>query len=333
MEKRFVLACVVCLAAEAWGAPAGNPVPAGFAYQGVLSDPVTGPLAGEQTVTFRLFDEVSGGVPLWETNQMVVCSPEGLFHAWLEGGEEMTDAFLESGDGPFGRYLELEVEGHGGAIAPRVEFTASPQALLAHSARQSVADFPVAGDLAVAATNGVSRVAATSRFGGKASFTNLHVGGNATWTGSAPSMKVDGPVEAGTLEVPGCLAAGSIAMWAGDPHSIPEGWALCDGSNGTPDLRDLFLVGVGDDRQGQVYRYGDVGGADAVALESSQIPAHHHGMDAPDEQQEYVVGNPSWGDEVLYALADALQETDPAGEGKAHENRPPYCALYFIMKL
>lgn len=333
MKKLFVLACVACLAAEAWGAPAGDAVPAGFAYQGVLSDPVTGALSGEQKVAFRLFEEASGGMPLWETNQVVVCSPEGLFHAWLEGGDAMVDAFRQQGDAPFGRYLELEVEGHGGAIAPRVEFTSAPQALLARSARQTVADFPVAGDLAVAATNGVSRVAATSRFGGKASFTNLHVGGNATWTGSAPSMKVDGPVEAGTLEVPGCLAAGSIAMWAGDPHSIPEGWALCDGSNGTPDLRDLFLVGVGDDRQGNAYRYGDEGGADTVALESSQIPAHHHGMDVPDEQQQYLAGNPSWGDEVAYALSGLAQDTDPAGEGKAHENRPPYCALYFIMKL
>ena len=40
------------------------------------------------------------------------------------------------------------------------------------------------------------------------------------------------------------LPAGVIAMWSGTIAGIPGGWALCDGTNGTPDLRDRFIVGA-----------------------------------------------------------------------------------------
>ncbi len=38
---------------------------------------------------------------------------------------------------------------------------------------------------------------------------------------------------------------GLIAMWSGAAGTVPRGWALCDGTNGTPDLQDKFVVGVG----------------------------------------------------------------------------------------
>ena len=36
-----------------------------------------------------------------------------------------------------------------------------------------------------------------------------------------------------------------IVLWSGAIVDIPAGWALCDGNNGTPDLRDVFIVGAG----------------------------------------------------------------------------------------
>lgn len=39
---------------------------------------------------------------------------------------------------------------------------------------------------------------------------------------------------------------GSIIPWYGDKANIPNGFALCDGTKGTPDLRNRFLVGAGD---------------------------------------------------------------------------------------
>lgn len=52
------------------------------------------------------------------------------------------------------------------------------------------------------------------------------------------------------------IFAGQIVQWHGSIVSIPTGWALCDGNNGTPDLRDKFVVGSGD-----TYSPGDTGGA------------------------------------------------------------------------
>lgn len=38
---------------------------------------------------------------------------------------------------------------------------------------------------------------------------------------------------------------GIICLWGGAIVDIPAGWHLCDGTNGTPDLRDRFVIGAG----------------------------------------------------------------------------------------
>jgi hypothetical protein len=43
----------------------------------------------------------------------------------------------------------------------------------------------------------------------------------------------------------GGVPTGGIIMWSGTIATIPAGWALCDGSNGTPDLRNRFIAGAG----------------------------------------------------------------------------------------
>jgi hypothetical protein len=43
------------------------------------------------------------------------------------------------------------------------------------------------------------------------------------------------------------LPAGVITLWSGAIADIPSGWYLCNGSNGTPDLRDKFVVGAKED--------------------------------------------------------------------------------------
>lgn len=67
------------------------------------------------------------------------------------------------------------------------------------------------------------------------------------------------------------VPAGGIIMWSGSTGSIPSGWFLCNGSNGTPDLRNRFVVGAGGS-----YGVGATGGADSVTLSTSQMPAHSH---------------------------------------------------------
>lgn len=64
---------------------------------------------------------------------------------------------------------------------------------------------------------------------------------------------------------------GGIILWSGAIANIPAGWALCNGSNGTPDLRNRFVVGAGS-----TYAVGDTGGADSVTLTAAQMPTHNH---------------------------------------------------------
>ena len=159
---------------------------------------------------------------------------------------------------------------------------------------------------------------------------------------------VDGSLLTGIEGVP----SGIIAMWSGTNASIPTGWNLCDGTNGTPDLRDRFIVGSGN-----TYSTGDTGGADSVTLTEAQMPSHTHsgsslgtnttGAHSHTFQHSSVAGS-SWGYNVggnstspwvTITTSTAgnhshtiTGNTGSAGSGAAHENRPPYYALAYIMK-
>ena len=140
--------------------------------------------------------------------------------------------------------------------------------------------------------------------------------------------------------------SGGIIMWSGSTASIPSGWHLCDGTSGTPDLQDRFVVGAG-----LSYGVGNTGGAATVALVVAELPPHGHevlmnsaigiaeippaGSSSPDgswyafadypHDAPYHTGNPYGANSDCYAAS--------TGSGAAHENRPPYYALAYIMKL
>lgn len=65
-----------------------------------------------------------------------------------------------------------------------------------------------------------------------------------------------------------------IIMWNGAHTSVPSGWYLCDGSNGTPDLRNRFVIGKG--ATGQNNTLGQVGGAFNKTLSLDEMPSHNH---------------------------------------------------------
>ena len=67
---------------------------------------------------------------------------------------------------------------------------------------------------------------------------------------------------------------GGIILWSGSVASIPANWAICDGTSGTPNLRDRFVVGAGS-----TYAVDATGGAATVTLDATQIPAHSHTAD------------------------------------------------------
>ena len=74
-----------------------------------------------------------------------------------------------------------------------------------------------------------------------------------------------------TAFVLAAFPVGGIILWSGSIASVPSGWALCNGSSGTPDLRDRFVVGAGS-----TYAVAATGGATTVTLDTTQIPSHTH---------------------------------------------------------
>lgn len=73
----------------------------------------------------------------------------------------------------------------------------------------------------------------------------------------------------------GLVPSGIITLWSGSIASVPAGWAFCNGTSGTPDLRDRFVVGAGSS-----YAVGATGGANTVTLDATMIPSHTHTITA-----------------------------------------------------
>lgn len=65
---------------------------------------------------------------------------------------------------------------------------------------------------------------------------------------------------------------GMITLWSGSVGTIPTGWHLCDGTNGTPNLMDRFVLGAGN-----TYAPGATGGAATDAITTSADGTHFHG--------------------------------------------------------
>lgn len=82
-----------------------------------------------------------------------------------------------------------------------------------------------------------------------------------------------GPLNATVVEQSGSplLPTGMIVMWYGSVATIPAGWHLCDGTSGTPDFRDAFVVGAGLN-----YAPGAFGGFGTQTATTSTSGSHSH---------------------------------------------------------
>ena len=67
------------------------------------------------------------------------------------------------------------------------------------------------------------------------------------------------------------IPSGVIVMWSGSIKNIPTGWLLCDGTKGTPDLRERFVLGTAENSE-----IGDRGGHKRIKLDKSQLAPHSH---------------------------------------------------------
>ena len=191
---------------------------------------------------------------------------------------------------------------------------------------------------------------------------DLKVGGNVTLTPSqdgtvfraeqtAFKVKSLEVVNGGELTVNGInpgVPVGVISIWSGDLGSVPASWAVCDGNNGTPDLTGRFIVGAGTSFNssrandgGQPYSKGASGGKREVALTIEEMPRHYHeyfGDDQLDVQASRVRNQPGYDaqSQKTTQFPSGWFKTSEAGGTSgggtaAHENLPPYYALFYII--
>ena len=133
---------------------------------------------------------------------------------------------------------------------------------------------------------------------------------------------------------PAILPSGFIGLWYGATNTIPSGWVLCDGNNGTPDLRDRFVVGASDSTGDSTYpglspNSTPGGQADAI------VPNHTHPTSVDTGTLFHVGGTPnavSFGGPGSYPGTVFSMNNPTNGESVTNKNLPPYYALAYIMK-
>ena len=116
---------------------------------------------------------------------------------------------------------------------------------------------------------------------------------------------------------------GVIVMWSGTISNIPSGWALCDGTNGTPDLRNRFIIGAKQDDGGLSKT--DITGN---FTKNGGLITHTHAYSGR-------TGTPSHqgGGNTDYLPATDEHTHAYSGTTDSASSLPPYYALAYIMKL
>jgi len=183
---------------------------------------------------------------------------------------------------------------------------------------------------------------------------NILTGASAAGVSAAELQHVNGVTSAIqtqlntlTTSVSAAVPSGVIMMWSGATSAIPSGYVLCNGSNSTPDLRGRFVIGAQGD-SGNTYDVGDTGGSATHTLTTAEMPSHTHTATSTvtDPGHSHVLpygdsggesdgwdgnGNSSTTNSATTGITVATTNASTGGGG-AHENRPPYYALCYIMK-
>lgn len=145
------------------------------------------------------------------------------------------------------------------------------------------------------------------------------------------------------------ISQGIIIIWSGNFNTVPSGWFTCDGTNGTPDLRDRFVIGVGPN-----YALNSTGG-----FTDSIVPTHNHTVTAitsggnhshtftSASAQAQGTYSAVWNNARYSGAATISISTFSANFGShshsggiintsgvdpTNKNLPPYYSLFFIMK-
>jgi hypothetical protein len=150
------------------------------------------------------------------------------------------------------------------------------------------------------------------------------------------------------------FATGMIMMWSGTVATIPTGWYLCNGSNGTPDLRNKFIIGANSDDAGVAKtsvegaftksggtKDGTLVSHTHAATSTVTDPGHFHVWGGggqvqagPDNSGPPINGQTTGAYNTTSAVTNISVGTTiaTAGTSGTNTNLPPYYSLAYIMK-
>ena len=149
-------------------------------------------------------------------------------------------------------------------------------------------------------------------------------------------------------EVSGVVPVGGIIMYKGAIAALPSGWAFCNGSNGTPDLRNQFIIGAAADSGGQANTTVTGSTTKTGGSANAIVVSHTHTANVTDPGHSHTVG--------ITTISDSGNGTPPRmtnsgttntstattgitvvnsteGSSGTNANLPPYYALAFIMRI
>lgn len=271
-------------------------VPTFINYQGKLTNSSGDPIDTTVAMVFSICNDSAATVCVWGETQPDVEVVNGLFSVKLGSVISIQETVFDYEN----RWLHVTVGHPGGqAIEPPTKLVTFPYAF--HAANADTA------------LNIVNDVVTSQKI----------VNGTIQFQDIGSNGAIDGDVIKynGSQWMAGdCIPNGVIVMWSGSLASIPDGWVLCNGSGGTPDLTNRFIYGVSNGE--------DPGG-------SGGSTNHSHNVNPPNVNTQ---NSPQYEDVsagVNYSVSTNNHNHNvdiPMFSSESASSLPPYYKLAFIMK-
>lgn len=152
------------------------------------------------------------------------------------------------------------------------------------------------------------------------------------------NVQLTGKITGGTNYPP----IGTIVAWynaQNDLTQIPAGWALCNGTNGTPDLRGRFILSSNPANNQSTNTtlsqriVGTSGGEENHMLTVNEMPSHHHTINTGSGSGCTNPGMVTYWNQCSAATSRDENIIGSVGGSQAHNNMPPYYVLNYIMRI
>jgi hypothetical protein len=147
---------------------------------------------------------------------------------------------------------------------------------------------------------------------------------------------------------PTAFVTGMILMWSGTIATIPSGFLLCNGSSGTPDLRNRFIIGAFSDDSGTAKTTITGPATQTGGSKDASLPSHTHtaSVTDPGHLHNVTFGEINAGSGFAFESGNVITSTyqtnsavtgitvsnSTEGVSATNANLVPYYALAFIMK-